>query len=170
MTIPLAVLAALIAALIETTVLPEIPLAGATADLVLVCAIVAALIFGTEDGIIAAFVGGLLVDMLVPARPVGTATLALVLVAGIAALASRLVGANRRLMAVVLTILLTPIYHLVLAAVLVLTQNATLAFDATAILVAAFMNGIAAFLFAALFAAIERRFGTADRGEWASPL
>ena len=169
MTIPFAVLAALIAALIETTVLPEIPLAGATADLVFVCAIVAALIFGIEDGILAAFVGGLLVDMLVPARPVGTATVAVVLIAGIAALASRLSSANRRLMAVVVTILLTPIYHLVLAAVLVLTQNAALAIDATAILVAAFLNGVAAFLLATLFAAIERRFGSVDRADW-SPL
>ena len=170
MTIPFAVLAALIAALIETTVLPEFPLAGATADLVLVCAIMAALLFGIEDGFVAAFVAGLLVDMLVPVRPVGTATVALVLVAGVAALASRLVTANRRWMAVVLTILLTPLYHLLLAAVLVLTQNAALAIDATAVLVAAFMNGVAAFLLASLFGAIERRVGSVDRADWSSPL
>lgn len=170
MTIPFAVLAALIAALIETTVLPEIPIAGATADLVLVCAIVATLMFGIEDGILAAFVGGLMVDMLLPARPLGAATVSLVLVTGVAAIVSSLVSANRRLMAVVLTILLTALYHLLLAVVLVLTQNATFAIDAPATLVAAFMNGVFAFLLASLFAAIERRFGSAERADWSSTL
>ena len=75
LTIPFAALSALIAALLETTVLPEIPIAGATADLVLVVAVVATIMFGVEDGIVAAFVGGLLVDMLIPDRPLGAATL-----------------------------------------------------------------------------------------------
>ncbi len=170
MTIPFAVLAALIAALVETTVLPEIPLAGATADLVLVCAIVATLVFGIEDGILAGFFGGLMVDMLLTARPLGAATVAIVLVTGVAALASRLVSVNRRLMAVVLTILLTGLYHLLLAGVLVLTQNAPFAVDAAAVLVAAFMNGVVAFVLATLFTAIERRFGSVDRSDWSSPL
>lgn len=169
MTIPFALLAALIAALIETTVLPEIPIAGATADLVLVVAIVATLVFGIEDGILAAFFGGLMVDMLLPARPLGAATVALVLVTGVAALTSRLVSANRRLMAVVLTILLTALYHLLLAVVLVLTQNVPFGVDLAAILIAAFMNGVFAFLLATLFTAIERRFGSTDRPDW-SPL
>ncbi len=170
MTIPFAVLASLNADIIETTVLPEFPLAGATADLVLACAIVATLTFGVEDGILAAFFGGLMVDMLVPARPLGAATVSLVLVIGVAAIVSRLVSANRRLMAVVLTILLTALYHLLLAGVLVLTQNAPFAVDATAILVAAFMNGVVAFLLASVFAALERRFGSVDRADWSSPL
>ena len=55
--------------------LPEIPIAGATADLVLVVAVTATLVMGIEDGLIAAFVGGLLIDMLVPARPLGAETL-----------------------------------------------------------------------------------------------
>jgi rod shape-determining protein MreD len=170
LTIPFAVLTALIASLIETTVLPEIPLAGAVADLVLVCAIAATVMFGIEDGILAAFFGGLMVDMLIAARPLGAATISLVLVTGVAALVSRLLSSNRRLMAIVLTILLTGLYHLILAGTLVLTQNAPLSVDVAAILVAAFMNGVLAFLFATLFAAIERRFGSVDRSEWSSPL
>jgi hypothetical protein len=42
---------ALLAALIETTVLPELALAGAHADLVLSLALVAAIVIGTADGL-----------------------------------------------------------------------------------------------------------------------
>jgi len=80
LTIPFAALMALLAALLETTVLPEIPIAGATPDLVLVVAVTATLMLGIEDGLIAAFLGGLLTDMLIPERPLGAATLSLLLV------------------------------------------------------------------------------------------
>jgi len=166
LTIPFAALSALIAALLETTVLPEIPIAGATADLVLVVAIVATLMLGVEDGIVAAFVGGLLVDMLVPDRPLGAATVALLLTTGVAILASRLLGQNKRLAAVMLTILLTGVYHVLLSVVLVLTQNAVFEIQPAVVLVAAFMNGIVAFLLATLFGAIEHRFGSVERVGW----
>jgi len=166
LTIPFAALTALLAALIETTVLPEIPIAGATADLVLTVAIVATLIFGVEDGIVAAFVGGLMVDLLIPGRPLGAATVALLLVTGVAVLVARLLGPNRRWAAVMLTILLTALYHVVLALILVLTENAPLDIQPTTVLVAAFMNGIVAFLLTPVFGALEHRFGAADRTDW----
>ena len=55
---------------------------------------------------------------------------------------------------------------MLLAAVLVLTQNAQFEIQPTAVLVAAFMNGIVAFLVATLFGAIEHRFGSVDRVGW----
>jgi len=166
LTIPFAALSALIAALLETTVLPEIPIAGATADLVMVVAVVATIMFGVEDGIVAAFVGGLLVDMLIPDRPLGAATVSLLLVTGVAILASRMLGQNKRLASVMLVILLTGVYHVLLAGVLVLTQNAQFDIQPAVVLVAAFMNGIVAFLLATLFGAIEHRFGSVDRVGW----
>ena len=89
MTLPFAALGALIAALIETTVLPELPIAGAQPDLVFTLAVVATMLLSAEDGLVWAFVGGLLIDLLVPARPIGATTLSLLLVVGVAALASR---------------------------------------------------------------------------------
>lgn len=166
MTVPFAALIALISAIIETTVLPELPIAGATADLVLVCAVVATLMFGVEDGIVAAFLGGLLVDMLVPARPLGAATVSLLLVTGVAIAVARFAGPSRRWAAVVLTILLTGAYQVLLALVLVLTEDAPLVIQPSVVLVGAFMNGIFAFFMAVLFGAIERRFGPADRVAW----
>lgn len=166
MTIPFAALVTLIAALLETTVLPELPIAGAIADLVLVCAATATVVLGIEDGLVAAFLGGLLTDMLIADRPLGAATLSLLLVLSVAIIVSRLAGPNRRWLAVALTVILTPLYHVLLALMLVATENVPLALDPAVILVAAFMNGIIAFPIAALFGSIERRFGSMERVDW----
>src|SRR4051812_49924713 len=99
---------ALLAALLETTVLPEIPIVGATPDLVLVVAVTATLVLGIEDGLIAAFLGGLLTDMLVAQRPLGAATLALLLVTGIAAAVARVAGARPRRVAGARAVVLSP--------------------------------------------------------------
>jgi rod shape-determining protein MreD len=166
LTIPFAVLVALLAALIETTVLPEIPIAGATADLVLVCAVSAALVLGIEDGLISGFLGGLLTDMLIAQRPLGAGTLALLFVLGIAALVARIAGPSRRWLAVALTVVLTPVLHVSLSVVLVLTQGQPFVLEPTVLLVAAFMNGLIALPIATLFGGLERRFGTAERVDW----
>jgi rod shape-determining protein MreD len=166
LTIPFAALVALFAALLEATVLPEIPIAGATADLVLVVAVTATLMLGIEDGLVAAFAGGLLLDMLIPERPLGAATLALLLVVGIAAAVARVAGPSRRWLAVAMVVVLTPVLNLVLSLILVLTEGAPLALDFTAMLVGAFMNGVIAFLLTGVFAALQRRFGAAERVDW----
>jgi rod shape-determining protein MreD len=166
LTIPFAALITLIAALLETTVLPELPIAGATADLVLICAATATVVLGIEGGLVAAFLGGLLTDMMIADRPLGAATFSLLLVLGVAILVSRLAGPNRRMLAVALTVILTPIYHVVLMLMLVATENAPLALDPAVILVAAFMNGVIAFPIATLFGAIQRRFGSLERVDW----
>jgi cell shape-determining protein MreD len=166
LTLPFAALAAVIAALIETSVLAELSLAGATVDLVLVCAVVATLVLGVEDGLILAFVGGLIVDMLIPDRPLGAATLAMLLTLGVAFFVARTVGIGRRVVAIGLVLILTAIFHVLLALVLVLTANAPLAIDPAVILIAAVLNAIVAIPIAAFFGAIERRFGATERVDW----
>ena len=104
--------------------------------------------------------------MLIAGRPLGAATFSLLLVLGIAIVVSRVAGPNRRWLAVAVTVILTPIYHVLLVLMLVATENAPFAFDPTVILVAAFMNGILAFPIATLFGAIERRFGSMERVDW----
>ncbi len=166
MTLPFAALFALIAAVIETSVLAELPLAGATADLVLVCAAVATVVLGVEDGLVLAFVGGLLIDMLIPSRPVGAATLAMLLTLGVAFLVARTVGPGRRLVSIGLVLILTAIYHVLFALIMVVTAEAPFALDLTAILVAAVLNAIIAIPVAAFFGTIERRFGPGERVDW----
>jgi rod shape-determining protein MreD len=166
LTVPFAALVALLTALIETTVLPQMPIAGATADLLLVCVVSATLVLGIEDGLIAAFLGGLLTDMLITARPLGAGTLALLLVVGVAAAVARVAGPSRRWLAVALTVVLTPLLHVLLAAVLVLTEGQPFVLQPAELLIAAFMNGLLAIPVAALFSAIENRFGSTERVDW----
>lgn len=166
LTIPFAALFTILAALLETTVLPELPIAGATADLVLVCATCAAIVLGIEDGLAAAFLGGLMIDLLVPDRPLGAATLSLLLVLGLAMIVARVGGPSRRWLAIAMTVVLTPLLHGLMAVILVATEGVPLAFTPTTVLVAAFMNGLVAVPVAAFFAAIKHRFGTAERVDW----
>ena len=166
MTIPFAALFTLVAALIEATVLPEFPIAGATADLVLVCAVCATIVLGIEDGLAAAFLGGVMIDLLIPDRPLGAATLTLLLVLSLAIIVARIGGPSRRWLAVAMVVVLTPLMHGLMALVLVATEGVPLAFSLTSVLVAAFMNGLLAVLIATLFSLIERRFGTPERVDW----
>jgi rod shape-determining protein MreD len=166
LTIPFAALFTILAALLETTVLPELPIAGATADLVLVCATCAAIVLGIEDGLAAAFLGGLMIDLLVPDRPLGAATLSLLLVLSLAIVVSRVGGPSRRWLAIAMTVVLTPLLHGVMAVILVATEGVPFAFSVTTVLVAAFMNGLIAIPVATLFAAIEHRFGRTERVDW----
>jgi rod shape-determining protein MreD len=170
LTIPFAALFTILAALIETTVLPELPIAGATADLVLICAACAAIVLGIEDGLAAAFLGGLMIDLLVPDRPLGAATLSLLLVLGLAMIVARVGGPSRRWLAVAMTVILTPFLHVLMAVILVATEGvpfpSPISTFATSVLVAAFMNGLIAIPVATLFTAIEHRFGTTERVDW----
>jgi cell shape-determining protein MreD len=166
LTLPFAALGALLAALIETTVLPELPIARTQGDLVLVLAVVAALALSAEDGLVWAFVGGLMLDMLIPARPIGATTLTLLLVVGIAALVGLLIGRPHRLSAVFAAFALTWVFHVFLLAVLVLTEG--LAFDVLEprlVLVASLINVAVAIPAAIHLAAIARRLPP-ERVDW----
>jgi hypothetical protein len=65
-----------------------------------------------------------------------------------------------------MVVILTPLLHGLMAVILVATEGVPLAFSATPVLVAAFMNGLIAIPVAALFGVIERRFGTVERVDW----
>jgi rod shape-determining protein MreD len=167
LTLPFAALGALVAALIETTVLPMFPIAGATINLVLVLAVVATMTMGVEDGLVWAFVGGLMLDMLTPERPLGATTLTLLVVVGVAALAARLFAPGRRLPAVVATFVLTGAFHLGLLAVLRLTEGLDLgALQPRVVFVAAILNLLVAVPAVMAFTVVDRRFGTAERPDW----
>ncbi len=166
MTLPFAALAAVIAALIESSVLAELPLAGATANLVLVCATVATLVLGVEDGLVLGFIGGLIIDMLTPERPLGAATLAMLLTLGIAFFVARAVGRGHRFLAVGLVLILTAVFHVLFTLIMVPMAGAPFSLDPAVILIAAALNAIIAVPIAALFGAIERRFGPGERVDW----
>jgi rod shape-determining protein MreD len=166
LTLPFAALVAVIAAIIETSILAELPLVGATADLVLVCATVATLVLGVEDGLVLGFIGGLLLDMSFAERPLGAATLAILITLGIAFFVARTIGPGRRLVSIGLVLVLTAVYHALFALIMVPTAEAPFAIDFAVIAVAAVLNAILAIPIAGLFGAIERRFGPVERTDW----
>ena len=167
MTLPLAALGALIAALFESTPLAELPIAGATIDLVLILAVVATMTMGVEDGLVWAFVGGLMLDMLTPARPIGATTLTLLLVTGFAILATRFAPSGRRVLAVAAVFALTFLYHGLLLGLLNLTQHlAVNALQPRIVLIGAVLNALVAIPVAFGLTSVERRIGARERPDW----
>jgi rod shape-determining protein MreD len=163
LTLPFAALGAIVAALIETTVIPEMAIFGVQANLVLTLAVVATVLMGIEDGLVWAFLGGLLVDMLTPARPVGATTFVLLITVGLAFAATRFAGQSR-LAAVIIVFGLSWAFHLVLLATLALTEGvAAGSIDFRLVFATAVLNMLIAIPFAALFTLVERRFGTVER-------
>jgi rod shape-determining protein MreD len=163
LTLPFAALGAIVAALLETTVMPEVAIFGVQANLLLTLAVAATVIMGIEDGLVWAFLGGLLVDMLTPARPIGATTFVLLVSVGLAAAGTRFVGQTRA-GALMLVFVLTWVYQLLLLATLALTEGVTAgSFDLQHLFGAAVLNTLLAIPFVALFVVLERRFGPQDR-------
>jgi rod shape-determining protein MreD len=163
LTLPFAALGAIVAALIETTVIPEMAIFGVQANLVLTLAVVATVLMGIEDGLVWAFLGGLLVDMLTPARPVGATTFVLLITVGLAFAATRFAGQSR-LAAVIIVFGLSWAFHLVLLVTLALTEGvAAGSIDFRLVFATALLNMLIAVPFAALFTLVERRFGNVER-------
>ena len=167
LTLPFAALGALIAALIDTTVVPELPIAGATPDIVLLFTVVATMLMQPEDGLVWATVGGLLLDILTPARPLGATTLALLLVVGLAIVANRALGQRRRITAVVGVFILSWLFHAALLLVLVIVEGVSPGtFQPRLVLIAAVLNTILAVPVAVGVSALGRRFAFAERADW----
>lgn len=166
MTLPFAGLGAIIAALLETTVLPEMRIGGTQPDLVFALAVAATVVLRAEDGLVWAFVGGLMLDMLIPARPIGATTLSLLLMVGLAALGAHFMGQARRATAVLAAFVLTWLFQLVLLGVLMLSEGLALGvFEPPLVLVAALLNALIAIAAALVFGAISRRLA-GDRADW----
>lgn len=166
MSMPVAVVAALLAALVETSVLSELSIAGAKPDLVLVLAIVVAMVVGFDGSIVLATVGGLLIDALT-GRPLGATALAMLAVTGISALISRLVRSPRSGTVGFVTFALSWPFHGLLWAILSVTAGIGIGvLPLQPFLIIALMNGVLAWVAVHVTRALYRRFGGSDGLEW----
>jgi len=109
MSLPVAALGAVVAALLELTIVPYLRFGGAQPDLVLVLAIAWTIIVGIESGFVWAFLGGLLLDVLAP-RPLGSTAFVLLVCVGAAALLGRVLDPIRPAAPVIATFLLAIVY------------------------------------------------------------
>lgn len=83
MSLTVAAIGAVMAALLESTILPHLQIAGVQPDLVLIVAVVWTFVARFEGAIVWAFVGGLMLDVLA-ARPLGSTAFALLVCVGAA--------------------------------------------------------------------------------------
>jgi len=94
MRLTLAAVGAVVAALLQSTIVPRLRVGDATPDLVLVFAVTATIAGTVEAGLLSAFIGGLIIDLLAP-RPLGMTAFTLLLSVGLAALLGRTLGRVR---------------------------------------------------------------------------
>ena len=167
MRLPLAAVGAVVAALLETSVLSGLAVGGAKPDLVFILAVVSALVVGVESGLLWAFLGGLMLDMLLPERPVGSTILALLLCVGAATLPTRLFREARLVVPVGAVFVLTWLYHLAGAAIVAATTGSQLLTSALApILPIAVVNSVIALVVAVTERSIVTRYRPYDRLEY----
>jgi rod shape-determining protein MreD len=168
MTVPIAAVGAVIAAIVETSVLPELQVAGVNPDLVLVLTLVSAMLLEVEDGLIWAFLGGFMLDMLTPGnRAAGSTTLTLLIVTGVALLIARVSNPPRILTVVIAVFALTFLYQALLLVLLALTSGASLvSVPVASLALRGVLNAVLAAAVALGVRALYLRFGPAERTDW----
>ncbi len=100
MSLTLAAVGAVAAALLNLTIAPLIQIGGAQPDFVLIAAVIWTVVAGIEGGLVWAFIGGLMIDLLAP-RPLGSTAFTLLICVGGAAMLGRLMVQFRYLAPIV---------------------------------------------------------------------
>jgi rod shape-determining protein MreD len=166
MSLTLAAVGAVAAALLQSTIAPYLEIGGARPDLVLVYAVILTVVVGIDHGLAAALFGGLVIDSLAP-RPLGSTVFVLLVATGCAAVVGQLPAAGRALSTVIAVLaasLLAPFVFVVLYGALrgpvgVPSPLAVIIPDA---LYATVLGG----LLGPLAVYLHRRFFERDRIDW----
>jgi rod shape-determining protein MreD len=104
----------LIAAVIQSTIVPEIRVGNGGPDLILMMVLSWTMLAGLEEGIVWAFVGGILQDLMI-GIPTGTTALALVIVVFLSDLVVGQIGRNNLIFPPLVLAAGTLIYQVILA-------------------------------------------------------
>lgn len=157
---------AVLAALLELTLGPYIQIGGAQPHPVLVLAIVGAVGFGLEGGLVLAVAGGITLDILAP-RPLGSTVFVLLLIVGGAAVAARVLTPARFLAPIVLTALASPLFGLGLMVVVSIAEGRPMADDPLAlVLPGAIYDTVLAAVAGPVVVSWRARALEAERFEW----
>lgn len=166
MRLTLAAFGAVLAALLQLTVVPYLRIGSAEPDLVLVFAITATIAGTVEAGLISAFIGGLMIDLLAP-RPLGMTAFILLVSVGVAYLLTRVLGRVIYVvppLAVFLTSLLGSSLFLVLYGAL--RSPIPVSDPATAMLPDAAYSVVVAILVGTVAVAFRQRAAERERVAW----
>ena len=166
MTLTLAAIGAVAAAMLNLTSAPYVQVGGAQPDFLLVCAVVWTVVAGIEGGLIWAFVGGLMIDFLAP-RPLGSTAFTLLICVGGAALLGRALVRFRYLVPVVTVFVFAVVNALLFLAIYGALRGPIEVPDAlgTVLPAAVYDTVLAALIGPALVALIARRQDR-DRLDW----
>jgi len=166
MSLTLAAVGAVGAALFDTSIAPYLRIGGAQPDLVLVFAVIWTIVVGFEGGLMWAFVGGLLIDLLAP-RPLGSTAFALLLTVGTVAVAARFTSRGRYVRPVVGvlfgSLMYTSLYLLITRS---LRGPMPLADGIAEIVPTAIVDTILAVLIGPLVVRLHARRGDRERLDW----
>jgi hypothetical protein len=156
MSLLVAAVGAVLASLLETSVLPELHL---PIDLVLVFAVTSAMLLSIEEGLTWAFLGGITLDLLVAGdRPLGVTALCLLLTTGGGIIIARLTQPPRVLVVMVTVLGLTYLYHALLGVLIAATQGVTLeGLSLSTITITAVLNMLVAGLLARAITVVRVR-------------
>lgn len=166
MSLALAAVGALAAALLELTVIPYLSIGGAVPHPVLVFGIVWAIAVSAEGGLVWAFVGGIALDVLAQ-RPLGSSAFALLVAIGGAAALAVPFGRFRLLAPIVTTAVFSPGYSLTFFAIYSALRGPTpLADPVSAALPGAVFDTVLAAIVGPLAVAVAVRRREAERLDW----
>jgi rod shape-determining protein MreD len=158
---------AVIAAILESSVLTHLQVGGIRPDLVFAVGVALAMVLGFESAMTWAFVGGLSLDLLLPGRALGSTALSLVLVTAVALLVARATWPPRLVVAAATALALTVAYQVLLLAILALTQDVSIeGVSITDLLVIGVLNAAITAIAVVVVRALDLRFGEPERLAW----
>ena len=158
---------AVLAAILESSVLTHLQVGSVRPDLVFAMGIAVAMTLGFESGMTWAFVGGLSLDLLLPGRALGASALALLVAVAIALLVARVVWPPRLLVVAATTFVLAFAYHAIGLALLAFNDGVGLGgLSLPEIAAIALVDGAIAGLSVPVIRAVDLRFGESERLAW----
>ena len=166
MTLLFAAVGAIVAALLESTVIEFVQIGGAQPHLVFVLAIIVTVVGGFDRGLVFAFVGGLFLDVFTQ-RPLGISAFALLVSVGGVALLSRAMSRARPLVPIVATLILSLVYSMSLFVTYSALQGAVPARNAVNLFLPSIAYDVVlAALLGPLLVSFADRRAEAERPEW----
>jgi rod shape-determining protein MreD len=158
---------AVLAAILESSVLTHLQVGSVRPDLVFAVGIAIAMVLGFESGMTWAFVGGITLDLLLPGRALGSTALTLVLVTAAALMVGRAVWPPRLAVISGTSFGLTFIYQVLLLGILALTANVAFSGLAlTDLIVIGILNAAVTAVAVLVVRALDLRFGEPERLAW----
>lgn len=166
MSLTLAAVGAVVAALLNLTIAPLLQIGGAQPDFLLICAVVWTVVSGIEGGFIWAFIGGLMIDFLTP-RPLGSTAFTLLLCVGGAAIVGRALLRFRYLAPIVAVVVFSVVNALLFLVVYGALRGPIPAADPlSAVLPAAIYDAVLAAIIGPVAVAVLARRDHRERLDW----